>query len=110
MEQLVWGRTPVDYRIPSALGFTAFSVLGISYPACRYNERNADKRTTHFDFSSTDPSVTNETCSFWAVRWAADVNMKVLAPAAYLKAQPQVKKVDILWPRSGAIAEGGGRV
>lgn len=33
--QLVWGRTPVDYRIPASLDVTAFTLLGTSYPAYR---------------------------------------------------------------------------
>jgi branched-chain amino acid transport system permease protein len=32
---LVWGRAPVDYRIPEALNFTAFSIFSTSYPAYR---------------------------------------------------------------------------
>jgi len=32
---LVWGRAPVDYRIPDALNFTAFTIVSTSYPAYR---------------------------------------------------------------------------
>ena len=32
---LIWGRGPVDYRIPDALNFTAFTVFSTSYPAYR---------------------------------------------------------------------------
>jgi branched-chain amino acid transport system permease protein len=32
---LIWGRAPVDYRIPDALNFTAFTVFSTSYPAYR---------------------------------------------------------------------------
>ncbi|HTT38141.1 MAG TPA: branched-chain amino acid ABC transporter permease [Burkholderiales bacterium] len=32
---LVWGRGPVDYHIPAALDFTAFTVFSTSYPAYR---------------------------------------------------------------------------
>jgi branched-chain amino acid transport system permease protein len=32
---LVWGRAPVDYRIPAALDFSAFTVYSTSYPAYR---------------------------------------------------------------------------
>jgi branched-chain amino acid transport system permease protein len=32
---LVWGRLPVDYRIPPELDFAAFNLFGIDYPAYR---------------------------------------------------------------------------
>jgi len=32
---LVWGRAPVDYRIPAALDFSAFTIFSTSYPAYR---------------------------------------------------------------------------
>jgi branched-chain amino acid transport system permease protein len=32
---LIWGRAPVDYRIPEALNFTAFTIYSTSYPAYR---------------------------------------------------------------------------
>ncbi len=32
---LLWGRAPVDYRIPEQLNFTAFTIFSTSYPAYR---------------------------------------------------------------------------
>jgi len=32
---LIWGRAPVDYRIPAALDFSAFTIFSTSYPAYR---------------------------------------------------------------------------
>jgi len=32
---LIWGRAPVDYRIPDSLNFTAFTIFSTSYPAYR---------------------------------------------------------------------------
>jgi branched-chain amino acid transport system permease protein len=32
---LVWGRAPVDYRIPASLDFSAFTIFSTSYPAYR---------------------------------------------------------------------------
>jgi branched-chain amino acid transport system permease protein len=32
---LIWGRAPVDYRIPESLNFTAFTIFSTSYPAYR---------------------------------------------------------------------------
>jgi branched-chain amino acid transport system permease protein len=31
--QMIWGKAPVDYRIPSLLDFTAFTVFSTNYPA-----------------------------------------------------------------------------
>src|SRR6516165_12534860 len=33
--QMIWGKAPVDYRVPSLLDFTAFTVLSTNYPAYR---------------------------------------------------------------------------
>ena len=33
--QLAWGRSPVDYRTPAGLDFTAFTLWGVGYPAFR---------------------------------------------------------------------------
>jgi branched-chain amino acid transport system permease protein len=31
--QMVWGKAPVDYRVPASLDFTAFTVFSTNYPA-----------------------------------------------------------------------------
>ena len=31
--QMVWGKLPVDYRVPAALDFPAFSIFALNYPA-----------------------------------------------------------------------------
>lgn len=33
--QMIWGRSPLDYRVPEALDFTAFTLFGVGYPAFR---------------------------------------------------------------------------
>jgi branched-chain amino acid transport system permease protein len=33
--QMVWGRSPLDFRIPEALDFTAFTIFDTGYPAFR---------------------------------------------------------------------------
>lgn len=33
--QMIWGRVPVDFRVPAELGSTAFTVMGRSYPTFR---------------------------------------------------------------------------
>jgi branched-chain amino acid transport system permease protein len=36
--QMVWGKLPLDYRVPSSLDFTAFSVFSTNYPAYKMFE------------------------------------------------------------------------
>lgn len=36
--QMVWGKLPVDYRVPPALDFTAFTVFSTNYPAFKMFE------------------------------------------------------------------------
>jgi len=31
--QMIWGKTPADYRIPASLDFTAFTIFSTNYPA-----------------------------------------------------------------------------
>src|SRR3546814_2007097 len=33
--QMVWGKLPVDYRVPPALDFDAFTIFATTYPAFR---------------------------------------------------------------------------
>lgn len=59
----------------------------------KFNERNPTKKTIYFDYAGTDPAATNEKCSFWQVRWASNIDMKVLALSSFLKRQADLKKV-----------------
>jgi branched-chain amino acid transport system permease protein len=31
--QIIWGKSPVDFRIPSSLDFPAFTIFSTNYPA-----------------------------------------------------------------------------
>jgi branched-chain amino acid transport system substrate-binding protein len=62
----------------------------------KFNERNPTKQTLYFDYAGADPAATNEKCSYWQVRWAANIDMKVLALASYLKGQADIKKLYLL--------------
>ena len=33
--QMIWGKVPVDYRVPDALDFSAFTLFATTYPAFR---------------------------------------------------------------------------
>jgi len=59
----------------------------------KFNERNPTKQTLYFDYAGADPTATNEKCSYWQIRWAANIDMKVLALAQYLKGQAETKKL-----------------
>jgi branched-chain amino acid transport system substrate-binding protein len=59
----------------------------------KFNERNPTKQTLYFDYAGTDPTATNEKCSYWQVRWPANIDMKVLALASFIKGQSDVKKL-----------------
>jgi branched-chain amino acid transport system substrate-binding protein len=59
----------------------------------KFNERNPTKQTLYFDYAGADPAATNEKCSYWQVRWAANIDMKVLALASFLKGQADTKKL-----------------
>jgi branched-chain amino acid transport system substrate-binding protein len=59
----------------------------------KFNERNPTKQTLYFDYAGADPAATNEKCSYWQIRWAANIDMKVLALASFLKGQTDTKKL-----------------
>jgi branched-chain amino acid transport system substrate-binding protein len=59
----------------------------------KFNERNPTKQTLYFDYAGADPAATNEKCSYWQIRWAANIDMKVLALASFLKGQADTKKL-----------------
>ena len=59
----------------------------------KFNERNPTKQTLYFDYAGADPAATNEKCSYWQIRWAANIDMKVLALASFLKGQADTRKL-----------------
>lgn len=59
----------------------------------KFNERNPTKRTLYFDYSGTDPGATNEKCSYWQIRWASNIDMKVLALSKFIKDRNDSRKV-----------------
>jgi branched-chain amino acid transport system substrate-binding protein len=56
----------------------------------KFNERNPTKQTLYFDYSGADPAATNEKCSYWQIRWAASIDMKILALVTFLKNKPEL--------------------
>lgn len=62
----------------------------------KFNERNPSKQTIYFDFSSADPVLTNEKCSYWQVRWANNVDMRDLALVDFIKARGNSKKIYLI--------------
>ena len=58
----------------------------------KFNERNPTKQTLYFDYAGADPTATNEKCSYWQIRWAANIDMKVLALASFLKGHRPISR------------------
>ncbi len=59
----------------------------------KHNRRNADQSILFLNHSAVTTAFTNELCSFWHVRFDANVDMKVAALATQLGQDPDVKKL-----------------
>jgi len=46
-------------------------------------ERNPTKQTLYFDYAVPTPQRPNEKCSYWQIRWAANIDMKVLCACEF---------------------------
>jgi len=62
----------------------------------KHNERNPGKEVIYFNDSAVDPDLTNSKCSYWHFRYDADTSMKIEAMTAFMKDQPDIKKVYLL--------------
>jgi branched-chain amino acid transport system substrate-binding protein len=62
----------------------------------KHNERNPGKEVIYLNDSAVDPDLTNSKCSYWHFRFDADTSMKVEAMTAFMKDQPDIKKVYLL--------------
>ncbi len=62
----------------------------------KYNERNPGKEVVYLNHSAVDPDLTNSKCSYWQFRFDANTSMKMEAITAFIKGQPDVKKVFLL--------------
>ncbi len=62
----------------------------------KHNRRNPDESILFLNHSAVTTSFTNELCSFWHVRFDANVDMKVAALATQIGRDPSVSKLYML--------------
>ncbi|MES2511499.1 MAG: branched-chain amino acid ABC transporter substrate-binding protein [Pseudomonadota bacterium] len=70
--------------------------LAIMDALSKYNERNPGKEVVFLNYAAVDPDLTNSKCDYWHFRLDADTSMKMEALTAYMKDQPEIKKVYLL--------------
>jgi branched-chain amino acid transport system substrate-binding protein len=62
----------------------------------KYNDRNPGKEILYFNYAAVDPALTNDKCSYWHFRWDANSDIKMAALTAFMKTQPDIKKVYLI--------------
>jgi len=62
----------------------------------KYNDRNPGKEILYFNYAAVDPILTNDKCSYWHFRWDANSDIKMAALTAFMKTQPDIKKVYLI--------------
>ena len=62
----------------------------------KHNERNPGKEVVFFNNAAVDPDLTNSKCSYWHFRLDADTSMKMEALTAWVKDQPDIKKIYLI--------------
>ena len=70
--------------------------LAIIDALSKYNERNPGKEVVFLNYAAVDPDLTNSKCSYWHFRLDADTSMKMEALTAFMKDQPDIKKVYLI--------------
>jgi len=72
------------------------AALAIMDAVSKHNERNPGKELVYINYAAVDPDLTNSKCNYWHFRLDADTSMKMEALTAWLKEQPDVKKVYLI--------------
>jgi branched-chain amino acid transport system substrate-binding protein len=70
--------------------------LAIIDALSKYNERNPGKEVVFLNYAAVDPDLTNSKCDYWHFRLDADTSMKMEALTAFMKEQPDIKKVYLI--------------
>ncbi|WP_421956784.1 branched-chain amino acid ABC transporter substrate-binding protein [Polaromonas sp.] len=70
--------------------------LAIMDALSKYNERNPGKEVVYLNYAAVDPDLTNSKCDYWHFRLDADTSMKMEALTAFMKDQPEIKKVYLI--------------
>jgi len=72
------------------------AALAIMDAVSKHNERNPGKEVVYINYAAVDPDLTNSKCNYWHFRLDADTSMKMEALTAWVKDQPDVKKVYLI--------------
>lgn len=72
------------------------AALAIMDAVAKHNERNPGKELVYLNYAAVDPDLTNSKCSYWHFRLDADTSMKMEALTAWVKDQPDIKKVYLI--------------
>src|SRR5688572_19644879 len=70
--------------------------LAIMDALSKHNERNPGKEVVYLNYAAVDPDLTNSKCDYWHFRLDADTSMKMEALTAFMKEQPDIKKVYLI--------------
>jgi branched-chain amino acid transport system substrate-binding protein len=70
--------------------------LAIMDALSKHNERNPGKEVLFLNYAAVDPDLTNSKCDYWHFRLDADTSMKMEALTAFMKDQPDIKKVYLI--------------
>ncbi|MGE4281790.1 MAG: branched-chain amino acid ABC transporter substrate-binding protein [Magnetospirillum sp.] len=83
----------VRYVMQGASSGVSFA---LSDAITKWNARNPDKTVLFLNYTSVDPSLTNENCSFWHFRFEAHADMKLEAITNVLMTTKDAKKVYLI--------------
>jgi len=72
------------------------AALAIMDAVAKHNERNPGKELLYINYAAVDPDLTNSKCSYWHFRLDADTSMKMEALTAWVKDQPDIKKIYLI--------------
>ena len=96
-ESLTQLKTAIDRGIRYVIQGNSSSVaLTLSDAIGKYNQRNPGNEVVYLNYGAVDPALTNEKCSFWHFRLAANSDQRMEALTSYLRGQPSVRKVYLL--------------
>src|SRR3984957_15841063 len=59
----------------------------------KYNDRNPGKEIVYLNYAAVDPALTNDKCSYWHFRWAANSDIKMAALTNFIKGRQNIKKI-----------------
>lgn len=60
------------------------------------NRRQPDDPMVYLNFAANDPSLTNESCSFWHFRFDSHVGMKIYALTDAIAERPEIRRVYLI--------------